>query len=157
MVVDRIAQGDAAAERFQRLLDLISYNYSYNCFQAIRTAKAELSERLATNIDIPELNLRIPFSRAQFDALLADPLAEIRGLIAGLLQRCGLRHEDVTLVIRTGGSSQIVAVRDMLESLFPGRVAAHDPFTSVAAGLAIASHHGYDFRFQDPQPESSNL
>jgi hypothetical chaperone protein len=146
MVVDRIAQGGADAERFQRLLDLISYNYSYNCFQAIRAAKAELSERLATNIDIPELNLRIPFSRAQFDALLASPLQEIRELIAGLLSRCGQRHDDVTLVIRTGGSSQIVAVREMLEALFPGRVAAHDPFTSVAAGLAIASHRGYDFQ-----------
>ena len=143
MVVDAVAQGGASAERYQRLLDLISYNYSYNCFQAIRAAKAELSERVATTIDIPELNLRIPFTRTQFDALLAQPLEEIRALIAGLLARCGVAHDDVSVVIGTGGSSLIVAVRDLLESLFPGRVAAHDPFTSVAAGLAIASHEGY--------------
>jgi hypothetical chaperone protein len=143
LVVDRIAQGGPEAERFQRLLDLISYNYSYNCFQAIRAAKAELSERTETTIDIPELNLRIPFTRARFDALLAGPLAQTRELIDGLLQRTGLAPADVALVIRTGGSSQIVAVRNMLEEMFPGRVAAHDPFTSVAAGLAIASHHGY--------------
>ncbi len=143
MVVDAIAQGGSAADRFQRLLDLISYNYSYNCFQAIRAAKAELSDRTTTTIDIPELNLRIPFTRAQFDALLAQPLEEIRTLIAGLLARCGVRHEDVSVVIGTGGSSLIVAVRELLDRLFPGRVAAHDPFTSVAAGLAIASHAGF--------------
>jgi len=154
MVVDAIAQGGPAAERFQRLLDLISYNYSYNCFQAIRVAKAALSEQLETTIDIPELNLRIPFTRAQFDALLAGPLEEIRALIAGLLERCRVRHEDVSVVIGTGGSSLIVAVRDLLEGAFPGRVAAHDPFTSVAAGLAIASRSGAVY---EPAASSSNL
>jgi hypothetical chaperone protein len=154
MVVDAVAQGGPDAERFQRLLDLVSYNYSYNCFQAIRAAKAALSEELATTIDIPELNLRIPFTRAQFDALLAEPLEEIRTLIAGLLARCHVRQEGVTVVIGTGGSSLIVAVRHLLETVFPGRVAAHDPFTSVAAGLAIANHAGYAY---EPASTSSNL
>jgi hypothetical protein len=36
-------------------------------------------------------------------------------------------------------------VKDLLESYFPGKVTEHDPFTSVAAGLAIASYHGYLF------------
>ena len=49
------------------------------------------------------------------------------------------------MVVRTGGTSQIVAVRELLESLFEGRVVAHDPFTSVAAGLAIASHYGWRY------------
>ena len=47
------------------------------------------------------------------------------------------------MVIRTGGSSEIVAVRNLLDDLFPGKVVGHDPFTSVASGLAIASFHGY--------------
>jgi hypothetical chaperone protein len=146
MVVDAVAQGGPAAENFQRLLDLISYNYSYNCFQAIRVAKAELSERTATEIDIPELNLRIPFTRARFDELLRGPLEETRALIEGLLARTGITADEVSMVIRTGGSSQIVAVRALLEEMFPGRVAAHDPFTSVAAGLAIASHRGWQYQ-----------
>ncbi|MFT7044184.1 MAG: putative chaperone protein [Candidatus Azotimanducaceae bacterium] len=49
------------------------------------------------------------------------------------------------VVIRTGGSSQIAAVRRLLDQRFEGKVTAHDPFTSVAAGLAIASYHGYEF------------
>jgi hypothetical protein len=44
-VVDRIARGDAAAEKFQRLLDLITFNYSYNCFEAIRRAKVHFHHR----------------------------------------------------------------------------------------------------------------
>ena len=68
-----------------------------------------------------------------------------RKLIDDLLAAVSLRREDVTLVIRTGGSSLIVAVKTLLESMFPGKVAAHDPFTSVAGGLAIANYYGYEF------------
>jgi hypothetical chaperone protein len=143
MVMDALASGGPAAIKFERLKDLISYNYSYNCFQAIKLAKAELSERTETMIDVPELNLSIPFSRAQLDDVLREELANVRRLIERLVKDAKLQPEDVTLVIRTGGSSLIVAVKDLLESLFPNRVAAHDPFTSVAGGLAIANYFGY--------------
>jgi hypothetical chaperone protein len=56
---------------------------------------------------------------------------------------CGV--DEIDVVIRTGGSSQITAVKHKLEKMFPGRVTEHDPFTSVAAGLAIASYHQYEF------------
>jgi hypothetical chaperone protein len=149
MVMDALAGGGAAAIKFERLKDLISYNYSYNCIQAIKLAKAELSERSTTIIDIPELNLRIPFTRAQLDDILAEELANLRKLIDDLLTSVGLRREDVTLVIRTGGSSLIVAVKTLLEAMFPAKVAAHDPFTSVAGGLAIANYYGYRFEWKD--------
>jgi hypothetical chaperone protein len=146
MVVDRLARGGPGAEKFQRLLDLISFNYSHNCFQAIRRAKAELSERTETVIDIPELNLTVPFARAQLDAILVPALATLRECIAAVLRAAGLKEDDITVMIRTGGTSEIVAVRRLLEELFPGRVEGHDPFTSVACGLAIASYSGAQCR-----------
>jgi len=146
MVVDRLSAGDASAEKFQRLLDLITFNYSYNCFQAIRRAKVQLSTDLATTIDIPELNLTVPFSRAQLDAILSPVLARTRECVETVLSRACRSAGEIDVVIRTGGSSEIVAVRELLESLFPGRVEGHDPFTSVACGLAIANYHGHQCR-----------
>jgi hypothetical chaperone protein len=146
MVVDRIARGGAAVEKFQRLLDLISFNYSYNCFQAIKRAKAELSSRAQTQIDIPELNLTVPFSRDQLDAILVPALATLGEYIDSVLQSAGVQAADITVVIRTGGTSEIVAVRALLEQRFGGRVEGHDPFTSVAAGLAIANYRGHTCR-----------
>jgi hypothetical chaperone protein len=139
MVVDRIARGGPAAVKFQRLLDLITFNYSYNCFQAIRAAKVRLSSHEEASIDIPELNLTVPFSRARFDAILAPVLARTRECVTTLLEKACLTAGEVDVVIRTGGSSEIIAVRALLEELFPGRVEGHDPFTSVACGLAIAN------------------
>ena len=54
-----------------------------------------------------------------------------------------LDRQAIDIVLCTGGSSLIPAVRRILEDHFPGRVVEHDPFTSVAAGLAIASYNGW--------------
>ena len=134
-----------AFEPLKRLDELITHNYSYLVFQAIRQAKANLSEQSSAVIDIPELDLAIPVTRASFEAMLGPLLDEIRHLIQGVLDDAGLVPSDVTLVIRTGGSSLIAAVCDQLNQMFPGKVVEHDPFTSVAEGLAIASYHGYAF------------
>jgi hypothetical chaperone protein len=144
-LVDVIARGGPAALKFERLKDLINYNYSYNVFSAIKKAKADLSNAESTSIDIPELNLLVPFTRAQLDQIIAEILASLAGLIGEVLATAKLSVESVDRVVRTGGSSQIVAVKELLEQSFPGKVTQHDPFTSVAGGLAIANFHRYRF------------
>lgn len=144
-IVDRIRQGGPGKEKFERLLDLITHNYSYLVFQAIKDAKANLSEMEETVIDIPELDLAIPFSRQVLEDIMQDMLLQVSDVVAKVLKLAGRSASDIDVVIRTGGSSQIAAVRRLLESQFPGKVTEHDPFTSVAAGLAIASY--FDFQF----------
>jgi len=92
----------------------------------------------------------VPITRVQFNDMLSDMMGRLDSLVRQSLDRAGLRADDIDLVVRTGGSSQIVAVRQLLDRLFPGKVTEHDPFTSVAGGLAIASYHGY--RFVSPEP-----
>lgn len=145
-LTELIAGGGEAAVKFQRLKDLINYNYSYSVFSAIKRAKAELSSRESSIIDIPELNLTIQFTRAQLDAILVPMMSRLSELIHQVVARANLSMSDIDLVVRTGGSSQIVAVRQLLERLFPDKVTEHDPFTSVAGGLAIADYHGYRWK-----------
>jgi len=142
-VNDMVSRGGPAAVKFERLRDLINYNYSYTVFSAIKRAKAELSALAETTLDIPELHLTLPFTRVQLDEILAPMMARLRDLLDQVLANAGLGMAGVDRVVRTGGSSQIVAVRRLLEDCFPGRVTEHDPFTSVAGGLAIADYHGY--------------
>lgn len=97
-------------------------------------------------MDIPELDISINFSREYFESIMNDMLQQIDNILTEVLDLAGCSAEDIDVVIRTGGSSQIAAVREKLEERFPGKVTEHDPFTSVAAGLAIANYHGYKFR-----------
>ncbi|MBT5153066.1 MAG: Hsp70 family protein [Gammaproteobacteria bacterium] len=145
-IIDRIAQGGQGKEKFERLLELITHNFSYLVFQSIKDAKAALSNVEETVIDVPELDLAVPFSRDQFEQIMTDVLGRIETVTEEVLQRSGKGRADIDIVIRTGGSSQIAAVKRLLEKQFPGKVTEHDPFTSVAAGLAIASYYGYQFQ-----------
>ena len=75
--------------------------------------------------------------------MISDLLFELEQAITLVLDKAGVRPGDIDLVLRTGGSSLIPAVKDILENHFPFKVVEHDPFTSVAAGLAIADYYGY--------------
>ena len=143
-IIDRIAQGGEGKEKFERLLELITHNLSYLVFQAIKDAKVALSNVEETIIDVPELDLAVSFSRDQFESIMTDMLLRIENVTEEVLHRSGRGRADIDIVIRTGGSSQIAAVKTLLEEQFPGKVTEHDPFTSVAAGLAIANYHGYE-------------
>jgi hypothetical chaperone protein len=145
-LTELIAAGGAASVKFQRLKDLINYNYSYSVFSAIKRAKADLSTRESSSIDIPELNLTVTFTRAQLNEILAPMMNRLTELVSQVVARANLPMNGIDLVVRTGGSSQIVAVRQLLDGLFPDKVTEHDPFTSVAGGLAIADYHGYRWK-----------
>jgi len=48
-------------------------------------------------------------------------------------------------------------VRALLDARFPGRVRDHDPFTSVAGGLAIAEYRGLGFSREATPRGSSQM
>lgn len=141
-LMQRIEYGDEAASKFQRLYDLIKSNYSYLVFQTIKDLKARLSEQEEALLDIPELDIELKVSRQEFESMITPLLQKFQQAVTDALNRANLSAEDIQLVIRTGGSSLIPAVKHILDDMFPGKVIEHDPFTSVAAGLAIAEYHG---------------
>ncbi len=142
-VMQRMVQTDEGAIKFKRLYDLIKQNYSYQVFEAIKAFKAELSVADYAVLDIPEIDIEVRLERWEFELMITDRLFELEQAISLILNRAGLQADDIDLVLRTGGSSLIPAVKDILENQFPGKVVEHDPFTSVAAGLAIADYFGY--------------
>ncbi len=139
-VMSRIEQGDEAAVKFTRLYELIKFNYSYLVFQSLKDLKASLSDHEEAVLDIPEIDILLTLSRERFEFLITDLLESFLQAVSETLAKAAMTNDDIDLVIRTGGSCLIPAVRRELEERFPGKVIEHDPFTSVAAGLAIAEY-----------------
>jgi hypothetical chaperone protein len=75
--------------------------------------------------------------------MISDLLFEFEQGITEVLKRANCQSDEIDLVLRTGGSSLIPAVKEILDNQFRGKVVEHDPFTSVAAGLAIANYYEY--------------
>ncbi len=142
-VMLRMEEADEGSIKFRRLYDLIKQNYSYQVFEAIKVFKAELSVADYAVLDIPEIDIEVTLERWEFELMISDLLFELEQAITLILDKAGVVAGDIDLVLRTGGSSLIPAVKDILDNQFPGKVVEHDPFTSVAAGLAIADYHGF--------------
>ena len=142
-VMQRMVETDEAAVKFKRLYDLIKQNYSYQVFEAIKAFKAELSVQDSAVLDIPEIDIEVTLERWEFEVMISDLLFQLEQAITLILNKANLQAGDIDLVLRTGGSSLIPAVKDILDNQFAGKVVEHDPFTSVAAGLAIADYFDY--------------
>lgn len=134
-----IDHGGETRLKLERLRRLITRNLSYTVFRAIEEAKIELSTSETATIRVPALELDVTLTREEFAELLREPLTQIQDCLRTTLDRAGLAAADIHAVVRTGGSSRICAVRDLLDAAFPGRVVEHRAFTSIAGGLAIAS------------------
>lgn len=143
-VFECMESGRPGARKFRRLRDLIRQNMSYLVFQKIKDLKANLSHADSARLDLPELDLEIELSRVEFESMISGLLDRFDEALEETLRRAGLSAQHIDIVLRTGGSSLIPAVRARLEARFPDKVVEHDPFTSVAAGLAIASYHGLE-------------
>ena len=142
-VMDCIRQGGVGKRKFERLQEVIKHNLSYLLFSAIKDFKANLSNHHEARLDIPEIDVNIVMNRAEFENLIRSPLQSVARSLDETVRQAGLTLNEIDIVLGTGGSSLIPAVRAMLDQRFPGKVVEHDPFTSVATGLAIANYHGY--------------
>lgn len=141
-VLKRMESGDEGAVKYRRLYDLIKNNYSYLVFQTLKDLKATLSSQTEARLDIPELDIEFTVTRAHFEELIESAVLDFENAITQVLKNANLQPEEIDLVIRTGGSSLIPIIKQSLNQSFPFKVVEHDPFTSVAAGLAIADYYG---------------
>lgn len=113
--------------------------YAYRFYGAIEAAKIALSssDRASIEFHQPGVDLSVPVTRREFEALIAEPMRAVQAEILKALEIAGIRPEDVSLVLRTGGSSSIPAFIRILEDIFDPAIVQERPvYTTVVHGLA---------------------
>ena len=114
-------------------------NLAYTVFQAIERAKVALADEEHAEIVVDELDLCVPPDSDTLDSIVGPLIDEAAAALDAVLDAADVEADRLAVVVRTGGSSRLRAATRLLEDRFPGRLVEHDPFTSIAAGLAIAS------------------
>ncbi|WP_300276158.1 Hsp70 family protein [Peptacetobacter sp.] len=118
----------------------------YELKEGVKKAKEMLSfqnvAHISTNfiglIDGKPIILNMELTREKFYELTKDLIESTRQPIQEALYAVGLNYSDIDEVLTVGGSSRIVAVQNLIEELFPGKI-RHDvnPDEAVAMGAAI--------------------
>lgn len=133
----------------RRLNTLIREQQVFSILSKIEKAKIMLSMKDPASIEyfyqsaFANIEINLGISRSEFERIIRERIEQIRLCISETLLRAQLKPSDVDLVLKVGGSSKNLFVDNLLRDIFL-RVEETDTFTSVVAGLSIASGEIYN-------------
>lgn len=115
--------------------------------EASEKAKIELSSTITTSINLPFItadasgpkHLEMDLTRAKFEELAADLVANTLKPVQQALDDSGLTPANIDRIILVGGSTRIPAVQDAIRDFFGGQAPDRsvNPDEAVALGAAI--------------------
>jgi hypothetical chaperone protein len=123
------------------LRSAIELQLGYEIFAAVDRTKIELSSTQLALFDFHRgaVDIDQQASRRAFEIAIAPLFTRIDAAVTTVIERSGVRAEQIIEIVCTGGSSAIPAARSLLRKRFANAelrdAAAH---TTVAAGLARA-------------------
>ncbi len=137
-LLERIHGGAEFPERISRFIHVVENDLGLPLHQSIEKTKVSLSalERSELLFQDPPIEIAASVCRGEFDSWISSDLDTIDSVVDEILRKGNVRAEDIGCVFTTGGSSFVPAVRERLESRFPGRLRGGEEMTSVALGLA---------------------
>ena len=106
----------------------------------LEDCKIDLSTNKSTKLFFKDQTIEI--KRDEIEEIISDDLIELEGAIDNVISQAGLTHKEVNAVLPIGGTSNIPAIRKLLENLFKTRLVKlsfDDSITAVAKGAAIAA------------------
>jgi hypothetical chaperone protein len=141
IIDEAIRTGDKPNE-LRALRTLVRENYGLPLYEEVERAKVRLSDQRATTIgmDVPGIQFSDTVERWDFERLIGPDVREVAACVDRALAAAGLKPADISVVLRTGGSSRIPRfVRMLAEKFGEQKLQEMDVFTGVASGLAIAA------------------
>lgn len=121
---------------------IVREGQAYRFYKAIENAKIALSgfDRSSIEFHPPQGDLSIPLLRSEISEMVSPHIRTVEGQIMRALEGAGTTPEQVSTVLRTGGSSHLVAFVDMLNRLFGAeKIREREAFTTVAYGLGVVA------------------
>ena len=126
--------------RVEHLISVVSHREGHALAGAVEAAKIALTDSAATEFEFKgeAVHLLVQITRSQVAEALRQSIDRIEATMGETLRRAGLEAPQIDTLILTGGSTQVPAVRDRIQRLFPEtRLVETDAFGSVGLGLAL--------------------
>lgn len=127
-----------------RLYDLSRDNMALPLYKAIESTKVKLTNHAKAKLKFSHKSVQIDqeIARIDFDSTISSILKDIEQTAVKTLERAKITAPNVEIVLLTGGTSLIPAVRNIFTSMFPnGHFEPFDPFSAVSKGLALIQNN----------------
>jgi hypothetical chaperone protein len=127
-------------ERLHHLIALIEDGLGYALYQAVSTAKAELSRANTTTLRFHHKNFAVErvIAREEFASWIEPDLTRLAATVDQVLAEAGTPTHAIDRVFLTGGTAFVPAVRRLFDARFGlEKLTGGGEFVSVAEGLAL--------------------
>jgi hypothetical chaperone protein len=151
-IIDEAIRTGDKPDELKSLRTLVRENYGLPLYEEVERAKVRLSDSRATTLgmDVPGIRFSDTLERWDFERLIGPDVREVAACVDRALAATDLRHADIDVVLRTGGSSRIPRYVKMLAEKFgEEKLQEMDVFTGVASGLAIAAAEHEELRMKN--------
>lgn len=138
--ISEVARTSEHPERLHHLITLIEDGLGYALYQAVSTAKAELSRSDSAVLQFHHKSFAVErtIARAEFESWIAPELQRLAGTVDQVTRTAGLSADAIDRVFLTGGTAFVPAVRRLFETRFGAeKLMGGGEFVSVAEGLAL--------------------
>jgi hypothetical chaperone protein len=138
--IAEVARTSQHPERLRNLIALIEDGLGYALYQAVSTAKAELSSADSTMLNFRHKNFAMErrITRAEFESWINSDLVRLAATVDQVLTESSTPPQAIDRVFLTGGTAFVPAVRRLFEQRFGlQKLAGGGEFVSVAEGLAL--------------------
>ena len=130
-------------KKIKNLITLTENNLGYSIFQSIEKTKVELSKKSESTFEYHALDIDIEehLSVTDYNSIIGKDIVKIKKYLLLFLEQNDIKLTDIDTLFITGGSSLVLAVQDLLKSVFPNTpIKSDDNFVSVAKGLAYSGY-----------------
>lgn len=138
--LERLLYKNSNPQALKRLMYLIKANLGFDLYEAIEESKKELSFNTQTKIRFSNgiIDIDESITREEFEEIIKDRVEDIRHVILRTLKSAKVEPGQISVVVRTGGSSLIPVFENMLVNIFGAKkIQQFETFTSIASGLAL--------------------
>ncbi len=138
--IAEVARTAQHPERLHNLVGLIEDGQGHALYQAVSTAKAELSRADSTVLNFRHKGFAVErrITRAEFESWIEADLARLGATVDQVLEKSSTPPEAIGRVFLTGGTAFVPAVRRLFEQRFGlEKLVGGGEFVSVAEGLAL--------------------
>jgi len=138
--IAEVARTAEHPDRLRNLIALIEDGLGYALYQAVSTAKADLSRADTTTLRFQHKAFAVErdITRAEFETWIEPDLIRLAATVDQGLTDAGIPPQAIDRVFLTGGTAFVPAVRRLFEARFgQEKLEGGGEFVSVAEGLAL--------------------
>jgi hypothetical chaperone protein len=125
--------------KMDQLFCLLENQLGFPVFEEIERTKRRLSESARTEFafSYPEIEIREPVTRREFDEFTSDQVGAILEVLDRTIKEAGVGTEGIDVVCCTGGTAKVPAIYEGMVARFgKAKVQHHNHHHSVVEGLA---------------------